>query len=73
MKKIILVSLIILSFFTAAAYANTSQDVALKLVEKYCLGQNLSAISYQVASQTQTYQMIVNKLGQQKAQSTIHN
>lgn len=71
MKRVILVSLIILSFLSAVACANTSQDVALKLVEKYRLGQNLSAISYQVASQTQTYQIIVNELGQQKGRSTV--
>ena len=71
MKKITFVTLIILSILSAVVYANTSEDIALKLVEKYHFGQNLSAISYQVASQTQTYRMIVDKVGEQKAQSIV--
>ncbi len=51
--------------------AASSEDIALTLIQKYRFGQNLAPISYQVASQTQTYRMIVNKVGEQKAQSIV--
>ncbi|MDT7848403.1 hypothetical protein Q9292_02170 [Methylophilus sp. VKM B-3414] len=73
MQKIISYALVVLSLVSTIAVAATSEDIALTLVQKYRFGQNLPAISYQVASQTQTYRMIVNKVGEQKAQSMVRS
>jgi|APLak6261694702_1056217.scaffolds.fasta_scaffold05898_1 hypothetical protein len=71
MKKFISYVLVFLSLTSAMSVAASSEDIALNLVQKYRFGQNLKPISYQVAYQTQTYKMIVNKVGEQKAQSII--
>ena len=71
MKKFISYALIFLSLVSTISVAASSEDIALTLIQKYRFGQNLTWISYQVASQTQTYRMIVNKVGEQKAQSLV--
>ncbi|TFW72956.1 hypothetical protein C3Y98_00935 [Methylotenera oryzisoli] len=71
MKKFISHALVFLSLVSTLSVGASSEDVALNLVQKYRFGQNLTPISYQVASQTQTYRMIVNKVGEQKAQSIV--
>jgi len=71
MKKLISYALMLLSLASTISVAANSEDIALTLVEKYRFGQNLAPISYQAASQTQTYQMIVNKVGEQKAKTIV--
>ncbi|MGQ2964418.1 hypothetical protein [Methylophilus sp.] len=72
MKKIIY-ALMLSSLLSTAVIAADSEEIALKLVQKYHFGQNLALISYQVSAQTQTYKMIVNKVGEQKAQALVRS
>lgn len=71
MKKLISNALVLLSLVSTISVAANSEDIALTLVQKYRFGQNLASISYQAASQIQTYRMIVNKVGEQKAQTIV--
>ena len=71
MKKFISYALIVLSLFSTIATAASAEEIALTLVQKYRFGENLRAISYQAATQTHTYRMIVNEVGEQKAQSMV--
>lgn len=70
MKKTIFYALAILSFVSTIAAAS-SEDIALKLVQKYNFGQNLSVLSYQAAKNSQIYQIIVSEVGEKKAQSMV--
>ena len=71
MKKFIFYSIIIFNFISTIATAASSNDIALLLIQKYSFGRNLTNISYQAATQTQTYKIIVNKAGEKKAESTV--
>ncbi len=71
MKKIFFNGLAFFALFSTAVLAATSEELAFSLVEKYGFGGNLQNISYQAASQTQTYKMMVNKVGEQKTQSLV--
>jgi hypothetical protein len=71
MKKFIFYSLIIFNFISTSATGATSNEIALSLIQKYGFGRNLTNISYQAAMQTQTYKMIVNKVGEKKAESAV--
>lgn len=71
MKVAILGILFFLCGLSVAAHAAGSEEIALKLVEQYRFGENLRGISYQVATQTHTYGMIVEKVGEQKAKSMV--
>lgn len=73
MKKIFLIGLVFFIQFSTAVLAATPEELALSLVEKYGFGGNLKNISYQAASQTQTYKMMVSKIGEQKTQSLVKN
>ena len=59
---------LVLGFVTAHAFATpASQDVALEFVKAQRLGDNLSALALTTASRTQTYSMLVSKLGADQA------
>ena len=51
--------------------AASADEVALSFIEKYGIGNNLAALSYQIASNTQTYKIISNKVGELKAQELV--
>ncbi|MES2355433.1 MAG: hypothetical protein V4568_13745 [Pseudomonadota bacterium] len=71
MRKFISYAFLHLSLVSTIAAAASAEEIALNLIQKYHVGQNLTAISYQAASQTETYRIIVNKVGEQKAQSIV--
>lgn len=71
MKVFILSIIVALSGLSVATFAATPEAIALQLVEKYRFGENLRSMSYQSATLTQTYGMIVEKLGEQQAKSII--
>ena len=67
-----LVSVLFFLQFSIFAVAATPDELALSVVEKYGFGGNLKNISEQAASQTQTYQKMVAKVGEKKAQSLVN-
>ena len=70
MKTIFAAILMVLASLSTTAYATGTgtsvSDVALQLVEKYRFGENLRGMSYEVSARTETYGMIVAKVGEQK-------
>jgi hypothetical protein len=53
----------------STALAIETYDVALSMVKTLHLGNNLETMSYRVASASQTYLMVVKKVGDSAAQS----
>jgi Skp family chaperone for outer membrane proteins len=72
MKKIILCALLLLNLSSTVSIATSAEDVALTLVQKYSLGQRLTPISYEYATQSQTYRMIINKVGEENAKNIVN-
>lgn len=76
MKTIFAAILMVLASLSTTAYATGTgtsvSDVALQLVEKYRFGENLRGMSYEVSARTETYGMIVAKVGEQKAKQRVH-
>ena len=62
-------SVIILTFFLSASacLASEASDAALSMVKALALGNNLGQIGLRVATTTQTFRMIAQKLGHEKA------
>lgn len=67
--KVRAASAVILTFFlsVSACLASEASDVALSMVKTLGLGKNLGQMGLRVATTTQTFRMIAQKLGNEKA------
>lgn len=65
-------AILALTFFVVSLVSAAEPDsAAMKMVNKLRLGDNMSMMAYQAAISTQTYRMIVQEFGSEKAQMVI--
>ena len=63
--------LAITSLACSSSFAAEPSSVALAMVKKLRLGDNLPSMGYQAATTTQTYRIIVQSVGPEKARTLI--
>jgi hypothetical protein len=59
------------SFVANPALSESQDDKMLLIIKQVKLGNNLSGIAYQGILNTQTYRMVVNKIGEDKANEIV--
>lgn len=73
MKKLLFYVLVPFTLVSLLSCAADSENIALAFVQKYNLGQKLTPVSYEYATFSQIYRVIVNKVGEENAKRIVNN